>query len=90
MILSLIILYPKVEITNQWSEEPTENEIYTENGYYALISMVFSDEEPEELNIIENELYSDDNIYFDGDYAQYLEGLSDEELDMVEKKLNKL
>jgi len=89
-MLSFFILKPPVYNTPGVVENLDEDEIYSETGYNALLSMIFSDEESEVLDLIENELYANGYIFSDESYRQYFEGLDEEGYKLLENKLNEL
>ncbi|OQX91839.1 MAG: hypothetical protein B6D58_06085 [candidate division Zixibacteria bacterium 4484_95] len=89
-VLAFIFIKPSIDVANYRVESIVEKDIYTENSYYMLIDLIFADEDPELLNLIENELYQGFYSFFGNDYDEYIENLSDEDLERFEEKLNKL
>lgn len=89
-VLAFIFIKPSVDVANYRAENLVEDDIYTENGYYTLIDLIFADEDPQVLNLIETELYQGSYSPIGDDYDEYLENLSDEDLKHFEEELNKL
>lgn len=88
MILAFIIIKPSVDITVYQAESLIEEEIYTESGYFAFINLIFANEDPVVLDLIESELYQGSYSLFRDNYDEYLENLSDEDLKHFEEELN--
>ena len=88
--LSFFILKPPVGDIPDVVESLVEDEIYSEASYNMLVDIMFSDVEPEALELIENELYTDGYIFSDEGYKQYFEGLDEEGFELLENKLNEL
>lgn len=90
LILAFIIIKPSVDNIFYKAESLIEEDIYTEDNYFEFINVIFADEDPEVLDLIENELYTNSYVPSEDSYIKYLETLSDEDLKLFEEKLNKL
>ncbi len=88
--LSFFILKPPVDDIPDMVESLVEDEIYSEASYNTLVYIMFSDVEPEALELIENELYANGYIFSDEGYRQYFEELDEEAYKLLENKLNEL
>jgi len=66
----------------------SDDEIYTESNYYAIIKQLLANNTTEILDTLESEL--DYEITMFSDYQYTLDDLSDEALEYMNEKLNKL
>jgi len=66
----------------------TDDEVYTESNYSAMIKLLFADHTAETIDTLENELDYETAMF--SDYGYSLDDLSDETLELINEKLNKL
>ena len=66
----------------------SDDEVYTESNYYAIIKQLFANNAAEILDTLENELNYETTMF--SDYGHSLDDLSDETLELMSEKLNKL
>ena len=90
VILAFLILKPPVNVVPESGNNQYEESLYSESGYYNLISVIFEDEDLEMFDAIESELYSENYLYEDNYYWFNIEGLNDEEYNLLEEKLDEL
>ena len=90
VILAFLILKPPVNVIPESGNNQYAESQYSESSYYSLISELLDDDDLEAFDAIESELYSENYLYDISYYWSDIEGLSDDEYNLLEEKLDEL
>jgi hypothetical protein len=89
LFLMIFVIQPPSNITIYNYDYQSTTDTYSDSEYYSLIVNTLSEKDVEELSQYENEqLYK--SQYYNYNYSDYTDWLSDDELELFESKLNKI